>query len=179
MINTDKFYASIRQSLFASGLKHSQQEGINIILDNVPDGLSVRDLAYVLATAYHETARTMQPVREYGKGKGKSYGKADPLTGQFYYGRGYVQLTWKYNYKKAGDKLGLDLVNKPDLVLDPFISVRILFTGMIEGWFTGKRLANYQGDWKNARRIINGTDKAALIAGYAQHFYNALTALTA
>lgn len=175
MINTQLFFSYVRQALFPTGMKQSQVDGINMILDNKPDDISTRDLAYVLATAYHETARTMQPIKEYGKGKGKVYGKVDPITGHAYYGRGLAQLTWLKNYQKAGEELGVDLVNNPDLALDPFIAVRILFQGMIEGWFTGKRLANYPGDWKNARRIINGTDRAALIAGYAQHFYNALT----
>jgi len=49
---------------------------------------------------------------------------------------------------------------------------------MMRGLFTGKKLNDYFNantcDWLNARRIINGTDHAELIAGYAQKFYNAL-----
>ncbi|MBE3951934.1 hypothetical protein HJ144_09510 [Vibrio parahaemolyticus] len=42
----------------------------------------------------------MQPVEEYGKGVGHEYGIPDPITGQTYYGRGDVQVTWKYNYER-------------------------------------------------------------------------------
>lgn len=46
--------------------------------------------------------------------------------------------------------------------------------GMRHGSFTGASLAHYthEGilDYVNARRIINGTDQAATIAGYAQRF---------
>ncbi|TOE35570.1 hypothetical protein CGJ43_25525, partial [Vibrio parahaemolyticus] len=58
-------------------------------------------LAYVLATTYHETGHTMKPIEEWGKGQGRPYGEPDPETGQTYYGRGYVQLTWLANYIKA------------------------------------------------------------------------------
>lgn len=85
----------------------------------------------------------MQPIREYGRGRGRAYGARDRQTGHAYFGRGYVQLTWKANYALAGGKLGLDLVANPDLALDPGAAARILFLGMAEGWFTGKRLADY------------------------------------
>ena len=130
-------------------------------------GVLRNQLAYILATAYHETAHTMKPVREYG---GESY-----LRSKKYYpyvGMGYVQLTWDYNYKKAGDKLGVDFMKNPQLLLQPKYAAPILVIGMIEGWFTGKKLSNYitlqSSDFKNARRIINGLDKADLIAGYAR-----------
>jgi peptidoglycan hydrolase-like protein with peptidoglycan-binding domain len=137
-------------------------------------------LAYVLATTYHETAFTMQPIEEYGKGAGHAYGEPDPETGQTYYGRGYVQLTWKDNYSKAqGVVVNLNtlandvpLVNQPDLALTPWVAAQVAINGMANGWFTGKKLADYltdtQTDYVNARRIINGTDKAQTIAAYAE-----------
>jgi putative chitinase len=98
---------------------------------------------------------------------------------QLYYGRGYVQLTWLSNYRAAGRKLGLDLVGNPALALEPGPAAQILVRGMVEGWFTGKKLSAYftpmAADPTNARRIINGTDKAALIAGYHGKFLFALT----
>lgn len=144
-------------------------------------------LAYVLATTYHETAATMQPIEEYGHGKGHEYGKPDPTTGQTYYGRGYVQLTWLRNYQKAQDTVfdfnqltrgGVPFVTNADLALKPVNAAQIAINGMVHGWFTGKRLADYltadKTDYVNARRIINGTDKAELIAGYAQQFEAAI-----
>lgn len=152
-----------------------------------------RRLAYVLATAYHETASTMQPVAEYGgdaykrtlydiagrdPARARLMGNTQPGDGVRYAGRGFVQLTWKNNYALAGRKLGLDLVARPDDAMEPDIAARILVAGMAEGWFTGKTLATYIDggtcDWKGARRIVNGTDKADLIAGYARRFHAAI-----
>lgn len=143
----------------------------------------LRWLAYMLATAFHETARTMQPIEEYGKGRNYKYGKPDPITGHAYYGRGFVQLTWKANYKKMGDLLGLDLVNQPSLALRADVATEILFEGMLtarsyRGDFTGRSLEQYFNtsteDWYNARKIINGLDKASAIASYGKQFYQAL-----
>ena len=60
-----------------------------------------------LATTLHESASTMWPVVEYGKGEGHDYGKKDPETGQAYYGRGFIQCTWRENYARADKELGL------------------------------------------------------------------------
>jgi hypothetical protein len=95
------FFDKVRAELFAGSLSEEQVAGMEEMLSfGERIGCDDRHLAYVLATAFHETARTMQPIEEYGKGKGKSYGAPDPQTGQTYYGRGYVQLTWKENYQK-------------------------------------------------------------------------------
>lgn len=137
-------------------------------------------VSYVLATIYHETAGTMEPIAEYGRGAGHEYGEPDPVTGQTYYGRGYVQLTWKDNYQKAQDSVvnfnnwehDVPLVNDPDLAMEPWIAAQVAINGMAGGWFTGKKLSDYltptSTDYYNARRIINGTDKASTIAAYAE-----------
>ncbi|GAA0247112.1 hypothetical protein LNAOJCKE_0427 [Methylorubrum aminovorans] len=160
-------------------MSQSHVDGLNHLLDTWESAYGAYPrayLAYALATTFHETARTMRPIEEYGKGKGRKYGVA--VNGRVYYGRGYVQLTWDYNYKKAGSKLSVDLLNKPELALDPVIAAKIMYAGMIEGWFTGKKLSDYidRSDAVGARRIINGTDKAALIAGYHARFLAALDA---
>jgi putative chitinase len=119
----------------------------------------------------------MWPTSEYGSQsylEGKSYYP--------YYGRGFVQLTWDYNYDKASKALGLiddrDLVKHPEVALDSLISARIMFRGMAEGWFTGKKLGQYFNDDDddpiNARQIINGNDDDELIAGYHRTFLDAL-----
>ena len=129
-------------------------------------------LAYMLATAYHETDATMQPIEEYGRGAGRAYGKPDPITKLRYYGRGLVQLTWKSNY----DKYGIAL--RPERALEMEMAVHIMFDGMTKGIFTGKKLGDYftreHVDPVGARRIINGTDKAKKIAGYYDTFLRAL-----
>lgn len=139
--------------------------------------------AYALATAFHETAGTMQPIREYGRGKGRKYGVAGK-HGQVAYGRGYVQLTWDYNYAKADKELALagKLTGNYDLALDHCIAGKIMARGMAGGWFTSHKLADFlstsgpgtRAQFKEARRIINGVDKADLIAGYAVAIQSAL-----
>lgn len=154
--------------------------------DSKAAGGDIRHLAYILATAYHETAGTMLPIREYGRGRGRKYGNATGSYHQVYYGRGYVQLTWLDNYIKATRELhkrellnpGADLARTPDLALDQQIAADIMFLGMYEGWFTGKRLINYinkaDTDFVHARKIINGMDKAHLLSMYANRFLSAL-----
>lgn len=176
------FFAQIR-SLFGR-MSQSQVEGLNSLLDAV-GGCLINEAAYMLATAYHETAHTMQPIEEYGKGRGRDYGKRLKMSRKpysdtlpLYYGRGYVQLTWYENYEKAGKKVGVDLLNEPGWALSAPIAAKIMREGMIEGWFTGKKLNDYVGlrtaDYVSARRIINGMDKAQFIAGYAVVFELAL-----
>jgi hypothetical protein len=187
MIDREKFYSNIRKMLFHS-LTQSQVDGINAILreweQNYSDN-SIANLAYMLATVYHETARTMQPIEEYGKGKGHDYGDKFKMTrkpyttpDKLYYGRGFVQLTWYENYAKASKKLGVDLLNNPELALNLEIATKILFLGMFEGWFTTRKLSDYISTGKlnfvGARAIINGKDKASTIASYASIFLAAL-----
>jgi predicted chitinase len=175
--NADKFAEYVRNNLYGGKLAQSQYEGIRYILrewrGRFDFGGDHRHLAYMLATAHHETAFTMVPVTEYGS---QSY-----LRSKKYYpyiGRGHVQLTWDYNYEKAGKKIGLDLINDPEQALVPDISAKIMFEGMAAGWFTGKSLSDYFNakvdDPVNARRIINGTDKASTIAGYHKHWLKAI-----
>jgi putative chitinase len=200
MINRQFFFSFVRTHLFDGRLTTAQVQGLGGILDEWESRHARRDdrwLAYMLATTHHETDRKMQPVREYG---GAAYfksmydvagarprlaianGNTTPGDGARYYGRGFVQLTWKSNYAKAGAALGIDLVGQPDLALDLAVSTRIMFTGMQRGWFTGRKLADYfnpqRGDWINARRIINGTDKATLVASYGQSYYAAISYTT-
>lgn len=175
------FYAQIRKNMFPKSITTGQVDGMNAILDGWESGYADQDdrwLAYALATTYHETDQKMQPIEEYGKGRKHSYGIPDPKTGETYYGRGFVQLTWNYNYDKMGKKIGVDLLNHPELALDLANATKILFMGMTEGMFTGKSLKTYFNttteDWVNARRIINGLDKAQAIAVYGHNFYSAI-----
>jgi putative chitinase len=184
-IDATKFFDGVRQAFGA--LNQTQVDGLNALLTEInADAAEQSDplpwFAYMLATTYHETGHTFQPIEEYGKGKGHPYGVPDPETGQTYYGRGYVQLTWKANYAKFGVMLNEDLLNHPELAMVPENAYLIMSVGMIDGSFTGKKLSDYlYGDVKdyvNARRIINGLDRADLIAGYAESFEAILTAAT-
>lgn len=186
-INRTSFFDKARTGLFGGKLTQGQVEGMTAILNEwdrrcIPD---LRFLAYMLSTTFHETARTMQAIEEYGKGKGKPYGSKIKMSGKrylkpdkVYFGRGYVQLTWYENYDQMGKLLGIDLLNHPERALEPFVATAIMFEGMLKGMFTGRKLSDYFNDktedWINARKIINGLDKAALIAGYGKKFYSYL-----
>lgn len=133
---------------------------------------SARQQRYVLATVEHETNNTFQPVRE-AYWLSEAWRKAH-LRYYPYYGRGYVQITWERNYALFGKLLGLDLVGNPDLAMEPEHAAYILVVGFRDGLFTGKKLADYinvsRDDYLGARRCINGTDKATLIASYVKHY---------
>lgn len=182
------FYSSVRP-MFHGILSQQQVDGIEALLA-ATEGQPITFRAYLLATAKHETADTMQPITEYGgrryfdkydTGKlAKALGNTPEADGDgyTYRGRGYVQLTGRANYAKAGDALGLDMLRKPDLALQPSVAALILVRGCCDGWFTGKKLADYlPGDYRGARRVVNGLDKADLIAGYAREFEAALRML--
>lgn len=137
-------------------------------------------VAYGLATAWHEAR--LRPIAEWGKGRGRPYGKAGKY-GQPQYGRGLVQLTWDSNYEWADRALGLGgrLLDNFDLALRPDIAARILVQGMETGAFTGRALRHYltgtdatREQYRQARRIINRMDKADKIAGHAERFAAAL-----
>ena len=177
----DSFFQAITATLFNGTMKQTQKDGINVILDEWDanySGTDSRFLAYMFATVFHETAKTMQPIAEFGKGAGQKYGIPDATTGQTYYGRGFVQLTWKVNYVEFGKILAVDLVNNPDLAMEMSTATKIMFIGMTKGSFTGVKLANYfndtTADWVNARKIINRLDKADLVASYGTKFFSAL-----
>lgn len=137
-------------------------------------GLLRNELAYVLATTDWETNKTFEPVREayYLGSKAEAYRKK--LRYYPWYGRGFVQLTWEENYVKAGKRLGVNLTSNPDKAMDPEIAAEILVVGMKEGWFTGKKLSDYitlqKSDFLNARRIVNGMDKAKEIEALAKQY---------
>jgi putative chitinase len=144
-------------------------------------GLLRNQAAYVMATAWWETAHTVEPVKEAYWVKNAEAWRKKNLRYYPWYGRGYVQLTWERNYIFAGKQLGLDLTTNPEAVMKPDVSAKILVTGSLEGWFTGKKLGDYitlsKSDFKGARRIINGTDKAAAIATIAWAYDTALKAV--
>jgi len=166
-VNFQIFFDDVRNSLFGGKLSQGQVEGMEKIINY--STVSLDQLAYVLATVKWETAHTMQPIKEYGS---TAYLKSKPYWP--YYGRGLVQLTWRDNYAKYG------LEKTPDKALEWESSLFVLFDGMTKGLFTGKKLDDYINDNKrdyiNARRIINGTDRAKEIAQIADAYRTALIA---
>lgn len=180
MINRKIFFAGIRQTPFDGKLTAGQVKGTSAILDEWERRklTDLRHLAYMLATTKWETAHTMQPITEGGSQK--------YLRGKKYWpwiGRGFVQLTWERNYKafqaKVLELFDVDIIADPDGALQLDVAAYIMFEGMAKGTFTGKKLSDYfnasKTDWLNARRIINGTDKALQISDIAKSFYADLT----
>lgn len=154
-------------------------------------GLTATQTAYVAATFDHESVmgRYMKELRSeasaerkygYRTPKGRTLGNTAPGDGARYMGRGYVQLTGKNNYRYWSNRLSRPLLQHPELASDPDLAVVIGVVGMQEGRFTGVGLDRYINDTKtdfhNARRTVNGTDKAAAIAARAVAYHRALTA---
>lgn len=174
---------NINARIFADKLTEVQKTSIQAIIDQcTAQGITdQRQIAYILATAYHECFNPrhpetrMTPITEFGGEvylKGKKYYP--------YYGRGFSQLTWEDNYKKEGLRMGLDLIGSPVLMLQIPTAANSHVYCMVHGSYTGRKLSDYinevKCDFVNARRIVNGTDKADVIAGYAQKFLAAIQA---
>lgn len=207
-MNKTTFFAYARRAPFGGRLSQAQVDGTSAILAEAERrGLPDEQTAYVLATAFHETGGKMQPIEENlnytsaarirqvwpsrfstvqsaqpyvrnpqalaNKVYGGRMGNTGANDGWRFRGRGLVQITGKDNYKKYG------LGDNPDAALEMATAIRILFDGMINGKFTGKRLADFFGgkeDPVGARAIVNGSDKASLIAGYYRNFLDSLVA---
>ena len=130
-----------------------------------------RQIAYVLATAQHESQNFTKPEEDYGRQQATRLGYEG---GEDFFGRGYAHLTHRDNYQRLGEALGRgdDFVNNPALAADPEIASRVLVVGMRDGLFTTRGLGDYinenGADYAEARRIINRTDRQHDIADLAR-----------
>lgn len=210
-MNREAFFAALRRresGVFGTSLSQRQVDGLERLLDvwfgyYAATG-SAEELAYDLGTSYHETAHTMQPIKERGRRSyfskyepgtrlGRVLGNTRPGDGYRFRGEGDVQNTGRRNARFSSRRLNetfgldVDFEKNPDLRGDPVYSAHCLFLGNREGWWTGKDIDDYIDgvdesdaedlrEYRNARRIVNGTDKAGTIAGYALAFEKALKA---
>ena len=199
-IDRKRFFDGVRGTPYGGRLARGQVRGMAALLDRFERGRETDDLrflAYMLATAHHETGGRMRPVREtfaasdavaiarldkaFAEGRlpqvSAPYWRRDE-DGRSWLGRGLVQITHRRNYERLSALTGIDLVARPERAMDMAAAVEILFAGMLQGAFTGRRLADHfsagQADWVGARRIVNGLDRAERIAGYGRAFLVAL-----
>lgn len=197
MALTSVFFNAIRPH-FGGKLTPSQVNGMEAIdraWAKYGDG-NFNRYAYALATPIVETGGSYEPIHERGTKSyfnkyepgtklGKALGNTQPGDGFKYRGRGLVQITGRANYAKVSKEFGIDLLGNPDLALDLDLAARILVVGTMKGWFTGKGLPAYIDDvdesdaedlkeYIQARRTVNGQDKAEKIGRDALAFEKAL-----
>lgn len=114
-------------------------------------GQSKNSLACAIATIAIETASTFEPVRE-AFWLTEAWRRAN-LRYYPYYGRGYIQLTWDYNYLSAGQFAGIDLVTNPDKAMEPRTAAKIF------AWYWKTRNLQESADkkdWAEVRRRVQG-----------------------
>lgn len=170
MIDLGIFFRAVRKNPFGGSLTKGQVDGMEQIISywetEHRNDVSVDQMAYILATIFHETARKMVPVKEAGSERYLRSKRYFPAVGV-----GLIQITWAQNWRRWGIRTIEDGLSWP-------IALRATFDGMKQGAFTGKKLGDYIGngrrDFVGARRIINGTDRAQMVAGYAEAFRTAL-----
>ena len=191
MINPDDVIGALSAPLFNAPIIEDQAKGFAALIGawNTAGENDPRWLAYILATVHRETGERFAPVRETfapddatARRRVASMDYGHEENGHVYYGRGFVQITWLQNYQRIGARLGVDLANNPDMALDWNISAKIAVTGMIHGLFSGAKLSRYFNDQTDdpigARHIINGQDRAELIAGYHASYLNIINGVS-
>ncbi|MCC4589557.1 peptidoglycan DD-metalloendopeptidase family protein [Xanthomonas campestris pv. cannae] len=127
-------------------------KGIGQIAANVRSAL--REGPEALESARVEALRG-RPERlgELMYGNRRDLGNDQPGDGYLYHGRGYMQLTGKAQYRAAGEALGLDLVNRPELASQPENASRIAT------WYWQQKVPEEQrNSAREAGAAINGAN---------------------
>jgi len=192
------FFDRVRAGILGPTLDTGEVSGCEAIIAAFA-GFPLADVAYALGTAFLETGGTMRPIKEWGgekylhrmydiqgarPAKARELGNLTPGDGVKYCGRGYPMATGKRNYAVAEKVFGIPFVSDPDKMMVPVNAAKVMAHFMKGGLFTGKKLADYLprtgpatlDQFKRARPIINGTDRAADVASFAMKFQSALQA---
>ena len=122
-------------------------------------GLESDELAAFMAQCAHESNQ-FRTLTEYGGSldfrkydpryapkKARALGNTKRGDGAKYKGRGYIQITGKYNYTVAGKAIGIDLVNNPEKAAEPLIAAKIAL------WYWSKRVAPKVNDFTNTKEV--------------------------
>ena len=181
-----QYFEKLYKEILKLQFKNSHKQNITFLLAKIeedPNMSNIQVISYVLATCLHETAFTLDPINEKGEKSyfnkyepntqiGKNLGNTQKGDGFAFRGKGFVQITGRANYKKMSSYVGYDLITNPQLALNKDVAYQILVVGMTKGLFTGKKLSDYinkkETNYRLARRVVNGNDKADKIAYYAQ-----------
>jgi putative chitinase len=181
-MNREVFFSVVRREFFGGRLSQDQVDNLNVLL-NTWEGFypnsDVHWIANSLAQIYKETGGRMIPVREtFANTDAQAIARLErawnanklpwvrrPYWRDGWFGRGDIQLTHRFNYARMEMRTGHPLVARPSLMLDPKVSKEVAVVGMVEGLFTGKKLADYRfpesldaNPKENPRRIVNGPD---------------------
>jgi len=181
-INEDDFIDCIKNATSDFLQQYADASMPDIYSEMKSAGLTTAQAAYVIATAQHEShfgrlmiEQNVRPSRYEGR---SDLGNTQPGDGTKYIGRGYVQLTGRFQYQFWSDRLGINLINNPELAEDPDIAAKILVEGMKNGLFTGRKLSDHinenETDYTGARWVVNRQDRAADIASIAEDFEDAI-----
>lgn len=206
-LDSKAFFAKARATVFGGVLSQAQVDGCEALLKacKLWDVTDQQHVAQVLAEVRHETGGYMLPIKETvmpwhtdknpsdatvikrlndAYAAGKLPWVKTPYWRKGWFGRGPIQTSHEENYRNLGDKLGLDLVKNPGLLLEKDIGAASAVVGLRDGVYTGKKLADFNylvaldaPPKENPRRMVNGvdgTDKE--VAGFHRGFYAALSA---
>lgn len=193
--NRKAFFDGFRETIAKGKLSEDQVRGTEALFDEVKRlaWSDKRHVAYLLATVWWETGGKMFPIDERGSDTyffkmydiegdrprvAQTLGNTHKGDGVKFHGRGFVQVTGRANYTDWAKRLELDLVGNPGLANNIEVASVIACYGMEKGTFTNRKLRDYfnstTDDPINARRVINGVDKAKEIADLHKLFLNIL-----
>ena len=122
-------------------------------------GIKGKELAQFLAQCSHETAN-FATLTEFGDdfkkydikfnpGKAKALGNTNPGDGERFKGRGFIQLTGRWNYTQAGQALGLPLDQKPQLLERPDVAAKASV------WFWKNRVQPNVSNFTDTRAVTS------------------------